>query len=59
MNDILLWLTENVGTIVSGVLAIIGGASVLAKITPTPKDDEFLKSLRELLEQIALNPRGK
>ncbi len=50
------WLVENweeLGLIVSGVLSV---ASVVTKLTPTPKDDELLRQLLAWLS--FLQPRG-
>ena len=50
------WLTENweeMGMIVSGVLSV---ASVVTKLTPSPKDDEILKQIIAWLS--FLQPRG-
>jgi len=43
------------------ILAIVGGivtvASMIVKLTPTPKDDEFLKKIVSLLNIIAINKK--
>lgn len=49
-------LFTNMFTIISALLMIIGGASILAKFTPTPKDDTILATLKGYLEKLALNP---
>lgn len=36
---------------------IVGIASALAAMTPTPKDDKFLGKLRKALDVVALNVR--
>jgi len=38
------------------ITSIIGAASVIVKITPTPKDDNFLAKVKEVVSKfIALN----
>lgn len=49
------FVTSNYGAIISGLLAIIGGFSILAKLTPTPKDDEILAKAVKVLDFLALN----
>lgn len=36
---------------------VVGVASALAALTPTPKDDTFLAKLRKALDVVALNVR--
>ena len=50
------WLAENGLVIVNALLAVVGGASVLAKLTPTPKDDAVLGKAKAWLDKVALNP---
>ena len=46
--------------IIQLVLAIIGLASVIVKITPSTKDDEILGKVKNFLSKfIALNPEKK
>lgn len=42
-------------TLVTGALAIVGGAAVIAAITPTTKDDAALAALRKILDVVAFN----
>ena len=41
------------------ILLVIAGANMMASaitaLTPTPKDDDFLRKVRKVLNQIALN----
>lgn len=43
------------------IVAIIGGivttASLIAKLTPTPKDDEFMAKVAAVINALALNPK--
>jgi hypothetical protein len=50
-----LWLSEHGGQLVDALTAIISGASLLAALTPTPKDDTFLGKLYKLIDWLALN----
>ena len=49
------WALANWDTVVGGLLTIIGGASVIAKLTPTPADDAFLAKIVKALDFLALN----
>jgi len=54
--EILGWLMTNKLVLIEGYLALIGLASVIVKLTPTLKDDAFLKKiLRFSGKFIALN----
>jgi hypothetical protein len=55
VSAVFAWIVANYETVIAGVLAIIGGLSVIAKLTPTPKDDEILAKIVKLLDFLALN----
>jgi hypothetical protein len=41
---------------IAGVIsAVVCGASFIASITPTPKDDEFIGKVYKIIEVLALN----
>jgi hypothetical protein len=48
-------ILANWDSIVGGLLAIIGGCSVIAKLTPTPADDAILAKIVKALDFLALN----
>jgi len=54
---IITFVTANWVDIVQGVLAVVGAASVIVKLTPTPKDDAILAVVINVLSKIALNPK--
>ena len=56
--DILTWLTEDWADIATVVSSLIASASVITALTPTPKDDNILKKIKEFLNVIALNVGG-
>lgn len=45
---------NTVADVAQGALTIIGGASVIAAATPTPKDDTILAKVRKVVELLAL-----
>jgi len=50
------WITSNMGQIVTIISYIIAIASIIVKLTPTPKDDNALKAIVTFLSKyIALN----
>jgi len=50
------WIIANKGALIEGYLALIGFASIVVKLTPTLKDDHFLKQLIKFTGKfIALN----
>ena len=42
-------------TIISYVTAIISAASIIAAITPTPKDDSFIAKVYDIIDLLAVN----
>jgi hypothetical protein len=56
--DILNWLTENWIGVVASITGVISAASAITALTPTPKDDNFLKKVKEFLNVVALNVGG-
>ena len=56
--DIINWLLANKVALIEGYLALIGFASVVIKLTPTVKDDNFLKKYLKFTGKfIALNKK--
>lgn len=52
---VILWLSAHSDQIISALTAIVTGASALAALTPTPKDDTFLGKAYKLIDWLALN----
>lgn len=48
-------ILANWEAIIGAILAIIGGFSIIAKLTPTPKDDAILATIVKALDFLALN----
>ena len=55
MEIYIAWIVANYTTVITGLLTIVGGFSVIAKLTPTPKDDEILAKIVKVLDFVALN----
>jgi len=56
MQEILNWVISNKLALVEGYLALIGLVSIIIKITPTVKDDMWLKKYLKFTGKfIALN----
>ena len=51
------FLANNWFEIITALSMMVAGASVLAKFTPTPKDDAFFAKIKKFLDMIALNPK--
>lgn len=55
--DIVKFVTENWQQIALAITSAIGTASIIVKLTPTPKDDEILGKIKSFVSKfIALNP---
>ena len=54
--EIISWVIANKVNIIQGYLALVGFASIVIKLTPTVKDDNFLKKYLKFTGKfIALN----
>jgi hypothetical protein len=51
------WIIENYDTIIEGVFAFVGFASVVAKLTPTQSDDKAIDAILRALNAVACNPK--
>jgi hypothetical protein len=51
----LLWLSAHADQIIAAFTSIVTGASALAALTPTPKDDTFVGKLYKVVDFLALN----
>lgn len=56
--DIITWIQENVVGITLVVTSVITAASAITALTPTPKDDNFVKKVKKFFNVIALNVGG-
>jgi hypothetical protein len=53
--QIISYLVDNASAIVQALTAVVTAASLIAALTPTPKDDGFVKWGYKLLDLLALN----
>jgi hypothetical protein len=51
----LLWLSAHADQIITAITSIVTGASALAALTPTPKDDTLIGKLYKVVDFLALN----
>lgn len=54
--ELLNGLLGTVGVVVQGAAMIVAGASVIAKVTPTLKDDHALAKVKKVIDFLALVP---
>lgn len=55
--EIVNWVQSNWADIAKIIAYIIAGASIIVRLTPTPKDDVILGKIKNFLSKfIALNP---
>lgn len=53
------WFIENWDKITLSLTSIVTVASVIVKMTPTPKDDKILSKIVAVLNFLAINKKGK
>jgi len=51
----IVWLSQHSDQIIDALTAIVTGASAIAALTPTPKDDTFLGKAYKVVDWLALN----
>ena len=55
MIQAISWLAAHSDQIIGALTSIVTGASALAALTPTPKDDSFIGKLYKVIDFLALN----
>ena len=55
MIQVLTWISAHADQIIGALTSIVTGASALAALTPTPKDDSFIGKLYKVVDFLALN----
>jgi hypothetical protein len=58
MIDAYNWILDNSDNIFMILTSIIATASVIAALTPTPKDDSFLAKTRAVVDFLAINVKN-
>lgn len=51
------WVTQNWGEILVAVLAVLGAASAIAKLTPTQADDVVVQKLFDIIHALGLTKK--
>lgn len=51
------WVIQNWDSVASVALQIIGAASIIVKLTPTPKDDAVLAKIVKIFELLSLKKK--
>lgn len=59
MQEVIEYVINNWNQVIELILAIIGVASIIAKITPTPEDDKIIDKILGVINVIALTKKGK
>lgn len=49
------WLLANWDQVIAIVLAVVGAAAMVAKLTPTPRDDTIIGKILQLVNVIGMN----
>lgn len=56
LTNIFNWFaSDTIGTVIGALTLIVTGATSIAVLTPTPKDDEFLAKVRKVIDFLAGN----
>lgn len=53
--EALSWISANIETVIAIVTAVVTLASLIASITPTPKDNAVIAKVYRLVDLLALN----
>lgn len=49
------WISANIETVIAIVTAVVTLASLVASVTPTPKDNAVITKLYKVIDLLALN----
>ena len=49
------WISANIETVIAIVTAVVTLASLVASVTPTPKDNAVIAKLYNVIDLLALN----
>lgn len=49
------WISANIETVIAIVTAVVTLASLVASVTPTPKDNAVISKLYKVIDLLALN----
>lgn len=52
------WLTTHWVEVVQAVLAVLGAASIVAKLTPTQVDDQWVQKVVDIVHALGLTKKG-
>jgi hypothetical protein len=55
MIQAITWISTHADQIIGALTSIVTGASALAALTPTPKDDTFIGKIYKVIDFLALN----
>ena len=55
MIQVITWISAHADQIIGALTSIVTGASALAALTPTPKDDSFIGKIYKVIDFLALN----
>ena len=53
--ETLKWISANIETVIAIVTAVVTLASLVASVTPTPKDNAVIAKLYKVIDLLALN----
>ena len=59
MLEVLMNAWDMLPAILEGVLMVVGGCAIIAKYTPTPKDDLLIAKIYGMLDWLAQNTNKK
>lgn len=51
------WFTTNFAVLIAGILTVLGGFSILAKLTPTEADDRIIQSILNIIHGLGLTKK--
>lgn len=58
MQEVIEYVINNWDQVIELILAIIGVASIIAKITPTPEDDKIVDKILSVINVVALTKKS-
>ena len=57
--DVIQWILNNKEAIIAGAISVLTGLGLLARLTPSPKDDKWIAKLLSILKLIPVPKKEK
>jgi len=57
--DVIQWILDNKEAIIAGAISVLTGLGLLARLTPSPKDDKWIAKILAFLRLVPVPKKEK